>query len=148
MSELYNHPSDLWAWIAENLTSDNQEVGNSNYEENNYSEEVDELEIEEDFVFKLDNSKIDLITKSLNFCLTHQVIRIDSVNISSLMNRENIEVIIKNNIEDIIKSVTIIRNDPNYQDMAGIENSEDLLNQLVDDLLECKRTNSLIEYSV
>ena len=58
MSELYNHPSDLWAWIAENLTSDNQEVGNSNHEENNYSEEVDELKIEEDFVFKLDNSKI------------------------------------------------------------------------------------------
>lgn len=134
MPDLFKHTSELWSWIAENIEQD---------------EDYEELilpESSEEFILKLSNSNIELIYKSLEFCLIHKVILIDKEVIINLKKRENIEFIIRNNIEDIIKSITIIKNDPNIKDLAGVDNSIHSLILFIEKLMDYKKFNSVIEY--
>ena len=146
LPELYKHNSELWSWIAENIVESDSDAHNKELiEEELPSENLLQVDSKPQ-VLSLNSHDLDLIVKSLEFCSLHKVILIDKLNIQSLKNRESISSIVKNNLDNIIKSVTIINNDPNYREMAGIDNDVDSIIILLDKLLECRESNLLIEY--
>jgi hypothetical protein len=138
MSEYeFNHPSEHWGWLIENV-----------FNKKNDSEDSLEVpkNISENFKLKLSSSNIDVLVKALNFCLQHKVIVFSIEDIQKLESRNNVDIIVKSNIDSVIKSINIVKNDPNIKELAGITNSVNWLILFLEKLIDCRKFNSDIEY--
>lgn len=136
--EIFGTPGQRWARFLEEVVGWKDEQVEDNLEVPN--ENIDSLKL------KLTTTNIEVIVKALKFCLEHKVITFDIKDIQSLEYRQDVEIIVKSNIENIIKSINIIKNDPNLKELAGVSSSISWLILFLEKLMDCRKFNSDIEY--
>jgi hypothetical protein len=143
--DILGTPGQRWAMFLEDLGWKDDQVENTLEVANKNSLEVSN-ENTDLLKLKLTTTKIDVIVKAVKFCLEHKVITFDIKDIQCLEYRHDIETIVRSNIDNIIKSINIVKNDPNFKELAGITSSTSSLVLLLEKLMDFRKLNLDFEY--
>lgn len=136
----FKHNSELWEWLYLNTVINKDgsiEINTDSNIETEYTQ--DELDVNLSSEISLDYplesqdlnyeiyivpEEVLIIINSLKFASQHKLIEIPSIVFTDLQNSETAIHTFVNQINNILKSVSIVGKDPNYRILAEIPNEE------------------------